>query len=152
LKNEISDVGVGLPVMSANVKEPFGFTSKELIPSFDLPSVLWGIDGDWMVNFVPENKPFYPTDHCGVVRIKSKDIHPRYFVTAFEEEGKRVRFSRSNRASMEAINGLRFRVPPIQEQIDFANIVEESENVIRKAQIIITAAPDKKQAILKKYI
>lgn len=152
LKNEINDVGIGLPVMSANVKEAFGFTDKQLLPKFDTPSVIWGIDGDWMVNFVPENKPFYPTDHCGVVRINSTEIHPRYFAAAFEEEGKRVRFSRSNRASMEAIKGLKFRVPPMQVQLDFANVVENSENMMLLAQTTIAAAPAKKQAILAKYL
>lgn len=152
LKNEINNVGIGLPVMSANVKEPFGYTNKELLPTFDMPSILWGIDGDWMVSFVPQNKAFYPTDHCGVVRINSKEIHSRYFAAAFEEEGKRVRFSRSNRASMEAIKGLRFSVPPKQEQIDFAAVVENSEKMVLLAQATIAAAPAKKQAILAKYL
>ena len=53
---------------------------------------------------------------------------------------------------MEAVKGLRFRVPPIQQQIDFANAAEESENVIREAQTTIAAAPAKKQAILAKYL
>ncbi|MBN1637556.1 MAG: N-6 DNA methylase, partial [Ignavibacteriales bacterium] len=68
----------GIPVYSANVFEPFGFIKKELLKDFSKSSVIWGIDGDWMVNYMPANKPFYPTDHCGVVRVKNDVVHPRY--------------------------------------------------------------------------
>lgn len=63
-----------IPVYSANVKEVFGTIDKLLITSFTTPSVIWGIDGDWMVNYIQEGKEFYPTDHCGVLRIKDTSI------------------------------------------------------------------------------
>ncbi len=35
-----------------------------------------GIDGDWMVNYLPPNKPFYPTDHCGILQVLTDDVIP----------------------------------------------------------------------------
>lgn len=64
------------PVYSANVKEPFGYIDDLLITDFSVPSVLWGIDGDWMTSYMPENEKFYPTDHCGVLRCKTADVNP----------------------------------------------------------------------------
>lgn len=41
-----------IPVYSANVFEPFGFIDKNNITDFSCDSVIWGIDGDWMVNVI----------------------------------------------------------------------------------------------------
>ena len=59
-----------------------------------------------MVNIIPANKPFYPTDHCGVLRIKTDDIIPKYMALALQVEGEFERFSRSNRASTQRIANL----------------------------------------------
>ena len=84
-----------ISVYSANVMEPFGFIDKLPITDSSVPSVLWGIDGDWMTSYIPEEKEFYPTDHCGVLRCKTPDVNPRYLVHIFEVEGKKMDFSRS---------------------------------------------------------
>lgn len=60
--------------------------------------MIWGIDGDWMVNIIPAGVPFYPTDHCGVLRIKTEKILPEYMMYALQAEGEYERFSRNNRA------------------------------------------------------
>lgn len=67
LDKELASNGT-IPVYSANVTSPFGFIDKLLITDFSVPSVLWGIDGDWMTSYLPSDMPFYPTDHCGVLR------------------------------------------------------------------------------------
>lgn len=95
-----------ITVYSANVFEPFGYIKKDLLKDFSKDSVLWGIDGDWMVNFIPKEKPFYPTDHCGVVRIKQNVLHGRYLAWALNKAGIEFRFSRANRASTERIKGM----------------------------------------------
>jgi type I restriction enzyme M protein len=72
--NNIFDISIGkriieanlsekgkIPVYSANVFEPFGYIDQYLNTDFSIPSVLWGIDG-WMVNYMPADKPFYPTN------------------------------------------------------------------------------------------
>lgn len=66
--DELSNTGK-IPVYSANVHNVFGKIDKLLITDFSKPSILWGIDGDWMVNIIKEDVEFYPTDHCGYLRI-----------------------------------------------------------------------------------
>lgn len=115
LKTEFVDNG-DIPVFSANVREPFGFIDKLLITNFDVASVLWGIDGDWMVRYMPENKAFYPTDHCGVVRVKTSDVLPYYLAVALEVVGQSHKFSRSYRASIDRIEEVSIPMPPVTVQ------------------------------------
>ena len=115
-----------IPVYSANVHEEFGRINKTNITDFSRPSVVWGIDGDWMVDYIPENKPFYPTDHCGVIRIKSDNILPKYLVYALQVEGEYERFSRANRASTQRIASLIIQVPELDVQ---KKIVAEMEAI-----------------------
>ena len=153
LKSQIIDDPLATPVYSANVMTPFGRTRNQFIEDFSRASVLWGIDGDWMVNLIPAHQPFYPTDHCGVVRIKpSVDIQPRYLAMALEQEGRRVRFSRSNRAKTEAIKNLKLMIPGRDLQDNLEKVASQAEMIIAAAQTVIDAAPDQKQAILQKYL
>lgn len=55
--------------------------------------------------------PFYPTDHCGVLRIKKDEIVPKYMALALEYEGKLQKFSRSNRASAQRIRNVTLQIP-----------------------------------------
>jgi type I restriction-modification system DNA methylase subunit/restriction endonuclease S subunit len=153
LKNEITDDASGTPVYSANVLQPFGYTQKQLLEDFSSSSVLWGIDGDWMVNMIPKNTPFYPTDHCGVIRVKAgANIHPHYLSMALEQEGQRVRFSRTNRAKTEAIKGLKLGIPSWEVQENLANIAMQANQTISTAESIIATAAEQKQTILNKYL
>ena len=141
-----------ITVYSANVFEPFGYIKKDLLKDFSKDSVLWGIDGDWMVNFMPKEKPFYPTDHCGVVRIKQDVLHGRYLAWALNKAGIEFRFSRANRASTERIKGMVIKAPSFEEQNKFALEVEKLEKSINDAKKIIDTAKNKKEEILKKYL
>lgn len=153
LKSQITSDTSATPVYSANVLSPFGYTSNAFIQDFSCASVLWGIDGDWMVNLIPANAPFYPTDHCGVVRVKAgADIHPRYLAMALEQEGRRVRFSRSNRAKTEAIRSLKLLIPDLDLQQNLDTVATQAEAAIAAAQTIIDAAPAQKQTILQNYL
>lgn len=141
-----------ITVYSANVYEPFGYIKKDILKDFSKDSVLWGIDGDWMVNFISKDKPFYPTDHCGVIRIKQDVLHARYLAWALEKAGVEYRFSRANRASTARIKGMKIDAPSIEEQNKFVKEVEKLEAKINKAQKVIDSAKEKKEAILKKYL
>jgi type I restriction-modification system DNA methylase subunit len=152
LTSEIEETNDGIPVYSANVLEPFGLISKELLKNYDRPSVLWGIDGDWMVNYLEKGKPFYPTDHCGVLRVKDKEVHPRYLAFALEKVGKEVRFSRDHRASIDRIKGLSIKVPSYEIQFQFAEKIDELEKEISEANNIIESLKGKKEEILDKYL
>ena len=108
-KELVSDGSI--PVYSANVTAPFGFIDKLLITDFSAPSVLWGIDGDWMTSYLPSDMPFYPTDHCGVLRCKTSEVNPRYLAHLLEVEGGKMGFSRSYRASIDRVQGITFTFP-----------------------------------------
>ena len=104
------------PVYSANVFEEFGRINKQNLTDFSKPSIIWGIDGDWMVNLIPANQPFYPTDHCGVLRVNTDEIIAEYLAFVLRVKGEIEKFSRSNRASIDRIKKLSIPMPPIEEQ------------------------------------
>jgi type I restriction-modification system DNA methylase subunit/restriction endonuclease S subunit len=149
---EIEQTATGIPVYSANVFEPFGYIDKDLLENFDKPSVIWGIDGDWMVNFIDKHNPFYPTDHCGVLRVNENEVNPRYLVWVLNKAGQEIRFSRHFRASIDRIKGLSIKLPAIDIQNTLVSEIEILETEIAKAQLIINEAASKKQAVLKRYL
>ena len=151
LKNEFVENGK-IPVYSANVIEPFGSIDKLLIEDFSKPSVLWGIDGDWMVNHLPKDYPFYPTDHCGVLRVKDGSINEKYLAFILEKEGKAFEFSRTKRASIDRIQGIKIAVPPLPEQQKIVSEIEKIEAKIKVLETKIAAMPKEKEAVLKKYL
>ena len=163
--NRVFDVSIGrrvlntevnpnfsIPVYSANVFEPFGMINKLLIEDFSQDSVLWGIDGDWMTNVIPANKPFYPTDHCGVLRIKTNDILPKYMAHLLEEEGKKAGFKRSYRASIDRIESLSVQVAPIEEQRKAISEIETYEQKISEAKAVMAGCAERKKQILEKWL
>ncbi len=151
LNSEVSP-NYNIPVYSANVFEPFGMIDKLLIEDFSKDSVLWGIDGDWMVNVIPANNPFYPTDHCGVLRIKTDDILPKYMAHLLEKEGKKAGFKRSYRASIDRIEALSVQVAPIEEQKKAISAIETYEAEISKAKAVMQGCAERKKKILEKWL
>lgn len=151
LAKDINETGQ-YPVYSANVFEPFGYTDKLLITDFSQPSVIWGIDGDWQVNMIPQNTPFYPTDHCGVMRINSNQIHPRYMAWALEKAGRSLNFSRSYRASLDRIESITINIPPQEEQWEAMIEVEGLEQRIQELESSLYGFSLKKRAIVSKYL
>ena len=152
LKRELSKDGKGIPVFSANVFNPFGLINKILIDDFTTPTVLWGIDGDWMVSCLPEDYPFYPTDHCGVLKIKTMDIHPKYLAWALKTEGEEKRFSRANRASIDSIKTITIKAPTKTIQKKLIENVKKIEEKITNAQSLINDFQSSKATIFKKYL
>lgn len=141
------------PVYSANVFEPFGYVNNLLINKFDTPSVIWGIDGDWMTNIIPANIPFYPTDHCGVIKIlKAQFMQEKYLAFALNNEGKQFGFSRTKRASIDRVSGITIPVPSFSEQQKIVTQIKELEKQIAEAQAIIDNSKQQKQEILDKYL
>lgn len=126
-----------VPVYSANVIEPFGHINELLITDFSVPSVLWGIDGEWMTTYIPANSEFYPTDHCGVLRCKTSEVNPRYMVHILETEGKRMGFSRNYRASIDRIQSITFTVPDIELQNKVVKKVMELEDKIKTSRQLL---------------
>lgn len=142
-----------IPVYSANVFQPFGYIDKMLISDFNKPSVLWGIDGDWMTNVIAENIPFYPTDHCGFIRIVKKNIiTEKYLAFALNQEGKILGFSRTKRASIDRVEGITIPLPEFDDQQKTISQIAELEKQIDEAQKAIDASAKLKNAVLKKYL
>lgn len=142
----------GIPVYSANVFQPFGFINKEFIKDFSKSSILWGIDGDWMVNTISPNNPFYPTDHCGVIRIKTNEVNFKYLAWALHKAGTENRFTRANRASTDRIKGIVIPVPPIANQLKLISVIETLEQKIELNQHKISLSAGRKSEIIRKYL
>ncbi len=141
-----------IPVYSANVFEPFGKINKQLITDYSTDSVLWGIDGDWMVNVIKQGTPFYPTDHCGVIRIKTEQILPEVLSYFLMKEGERVRFNRSYRASTERVKNLTITIPPIEAQREAVKEAGVYEQEISRLREVMSSCTDRIQSVLDKYL
>lgn len=152
LRSELKKNGK-FEVFSANVFEPFGKTDSSLLTDFSKPSVLWGIDGDWMVNYLSANRPFHPTDHCGVIKVLDETIViSKYLVYPLLKAGEHERFSRANRASTERIKALTIRVPSLEIQKATVLKIIEIENKIEELNNRMEECKKHKQAILDKYL
>lgn len=105
-----------------------------------------------MVNTIPENTPFYPTDHTGVIRINNKNIHYRYLAYKLEQAGIKEGFSRSYRASIGQIKKLSFMFPDINKQNEAVNEVEILEKLIEQEFSIMKFIGTKKEDVIKNYL
>lgn len=120
---------------------------------FSIPSVLWGIDGDWLVNYIDKDILFAPTDHCGVIRVvNEKEVLPKYLTYPLLKAGEKEHFSRVNRASTERVRALTITVPDIDIQKNVVEEVCKYESVIAESESVIAEAFKRKQAILDKYL
>ena len=148
------------PVISANVNEIFGRinvnpeeTIKEIkTTKFTYDSILWGIDGDWMVSFMPKGKSFYPTDHCGVLRIKDPNINSYFFKFAFDLTASKYNFDRVKRANTDAIKNISIKLPDLSIQNDACDKIKKLENRIKKAEDENNLLQENKHQILDKYL
>ena len=151
LKGDVQTKGK-VPIYSANVFEPFGYIDKHLLDKYDTPSVLWGIDGDWMVNCFPKEKPFYPTDHCGILRVKNNKIDEELLAYILNQEGKSLRFSRTKRASIDRIKGIKIPLPSLKEQEEMVPEIQKIDKEIKIKIKELSGIPQQKQNILDKYL
>ena len=151
LDKELASNGT-IPVYSANVTSPFGFIDKLLITDFSVPSVLWGIDGDWMTSYLPSDMPFYPTDHCGVLRCKNSEVNPRYLAHILEVEGRKMGFSRSYRASIDRVHGIAFTVPDISIQNNAMSKVADYEMAIKELEGSLEKIASRRSEIIRKAL
>ena len=142
LSSQITPEGK-ISVISANVFDPFGYIDELLIKDFSVPSVLWGIDGDWMTRFVPEGIEFYPTDHCGVLRCKTQEVNPVYLAHLLEIEGRKLGFSRSFRASLDRIQGISILVPNRRIQDEKIEQIREIQTKINELEKYLESEQEK---------
>lgn len=137
------------PIYSANVYKPFGYIDELLFDDFSSTFVLWGIDGDWMTNYILPNNPFYPTDHCGVVKCIDNSINMVYFNYAFNIVGKEYGFNRNLRASIDRIEKLQIPIPDLNKQNEISNIILDCKNKIEQSQLKINNAKIRQKEIME---
>jgi len=145
--NELFDISIGkrvlkkdvlssgIPIYSANIHEPFGFMRESILSDFSVPSLLWGIDGIFDWNLISESKPFMPTDHCGVLRVKHPKIFPQYIYYILRATKERYGFDRIYRASLTNIKEVSVRLPSLNDQYDL-DIQIEIANKYKKVDHI----------------
>lgn len=136
ISKELSTAG-SVPVYSANVYTPFGYMNHSILNDFSKPSVLWSIDGDWMVNYIPQSIKFNPTDHCGVLRVESTDFNPHYVAYVLKEIGSELGFSRAFRASIDRIESISIPLVPIKLQNEIMYQIETLEAEIAKSKVTL---------------
>ena len=100
-----------IPAYSANVFKPFGWVEESNVEDFTCPSLLWGIDGNFDVQYIPAGVQFATTDHCGTIQILDPPINPEYLLYAVNVVGDDARFTRSFRSSLTSMRELTVRIP-----------------------------------------
>lgn len=104
-----------------------------------------------MVNTIPENVPFYPTDHIGIIRLNTDKINYRYLAYKLQKEGERARFSRSYRASINQIKKISITVPSINKQNEAIKIIEKFESkIILEKEKIFKIQEEIKKVLIEK--
>ena len=105
-------VDEGIPCISANVTDVFGHIKESnILTNFDVPSLTWGIDGNFDWYLVPSNYPFHPTDHCGVLRVLSDKIDPEYMYYTLRATRDRHGFDRTYRANEANVKRVSVPIP-----------------------------------------
>ena len=110
LKKDCIDQGI--PCISANVRDVFGYIPRSaIIHDFRVPSLTWGIDGNFDWYFIPAGFEFHPTDHCGVLRILDKSLHAKYLYYALRSTRIRHGFDRTYRANLKNVGRVSVEIP-----------------------------------------
>lgn len=134
LKKDLKDQNGDIPLYSANVFEPFGYVSTSNIESFDFPAILWGIDGNFELNYLKPNLKFATTDHCGTIHILNKKIVPQYILYTLYLLKEELSFDRNFRASLFNMKTISINIP-IDSNGDFD--VNKQHECIKKYQAIL---------------
>lgn len=112
LKKEIVNINdKNIPVYSANVFKPIGFTKISNIDNFDNNFVIWGIDGGFNFNYIRKGQIFCTTDHCGSIRILNDDIFPEYLMIELERVKSAYGFDRGLRSSLKNMQNISIKIP-----------------------------------------
>lgn len=134
LKKELKELNGDIPLYSANVFEPFGYVSNSNIEDFSFPAILWGIDGNFELNYLKPNLKFATTDHCGTIHILNEKIVPQYILYSLYILKEDLSFDRNFRASLFNMRNISVNVP-IDSKGEFD--VKKQYECIKKYQAIL---------------
>ena len=101
---------------------------------------------------MPSGKAFYPTDHCGVLRVKTENIQAKILAFGLENEGRKVGFRREYRASLERVRNLQIPLPPIESQEQIINAISKIEEKISLMDSSLEGLEGKKEKVLKDFL
>jgi type I restriction enzyme M protein len=76
----------------------------------------------------------------------------KYFVWVLNKEGLQKGFSRTLRASIDRIQGLNIKVPPLSEQKKIVSEIEKLETQIQNLQKQLAETSRRKESVVKKYL
>ncbi len=111
LQSDIFELKGDIPIYSANVMRPFGYTNKTNINDFSHHRILWGIDGDFVFNIIPKVTKFATTDHCGAITILDETIIPEYLIFQLQIQGHVLGYDRTLRPTLAKMKRLKVRIP-----------------------------------------
>ena len=111
LQSNIYDIEGDIPIYSANVMKPFGYSNTTNIDDFSHDYILWGIDGDFNFNIIPKGTAFATTDHCGSIRIIDTRIVPEYLIFGLELQGHLLGYDRTLRPTLTKMRKLKVKIP-----------------------------------------
>ncbi|MDR2346356.1 MAG: restriction endonuclease subunit S [Planctomycetaceae bacterium] len=128
-----------------------GYSPQNIILEKTYPSG-HGTSGRLDICYMPADNPFYPTDHCGVLRIKTNEILPKYLAWILNKEGINQKFSRTLRASIDRIKRLNIKFPSLSIQQKIIAKIEKIEAQIADLQQQLLKFKKQKELILEKYL
>ncbi len=111
VKKDIKNSKGDIPIFSANVFTPIGFSEESNLKSFNNPRILWGIDGNFEFNIKYAGENFASTDHCGTIEILDKSINPNYLLYALNKIRSHYGFDRNLRASLKNMKTIEVELP-----------------------------------------
>ena len=141
----------GIPCISANVRDVFGYISESLlIHDFSVPSLTWGIDGNFDWCLIRAGYPFHPTDHCGFLRVVDKNVDAEYLYYALRSTRDRHGFDRTYRANLTNVGRVSVEIPVREDgsydmdaQLEIAKtsrrIDQKRATAMRKLQEVVDA-------------
>ncbi len=109
LKKQLLDNGI--PLYSANPNKLFGYIKKSNLSSFELASIIWGIDGNFEWGYIPKHQQFATTDHCGRLQVLDNNILSEYVYYQLRESTSLYGFNRTYRASLQNIKMVGIEIP-----------------------------------------
>lgn len=116
LRKDLSQDNTLVPVFSSNVAQPFGYVAHKSFASYDEPTIIWGIDGNFDFSLKQKGYEFSITDHCGALRLKSKKLSSEYLLYALRHQAVIESFDRSFRASLTNMKKFTVEVPILDDE------------------------------------
>lgn len=111
LKKNIYQNRQGVPLFSANIRNPFGFVHTANAGNLKFGGCLWSIDSDFDCRGVAAGESYSITDHCGQVEICSDQIDPHYLARQIRQSGFDQGFNRDYRPSLGIMATLELDLP-----------------------------------------